>query len=251
MKIGIIAAPKAYKRRFFLREIFRIIKVEEVKSAANPFELVVGSLPFSEEKMKKMSARKAERLLLDAKNRLERLGAEDIVCCGFLKNLCREKEILSDMAADDRGDRLFLMMMPICIRETAKKCGTNLLDTSVCIRTDKAGRISEYLMQSLCFDTKNIVLCTRNKEQAQKICDRFFEETGLLVRNVGFEESPGGIVIDTEKGCVSFGRDLFVSEVDMGFDLFGYSVKHQEIAALLKDYKPHTLEWKYSYKSGD
>lgn len=249
MKIGIITTPKAYKRRFFLSGIFGKIKVEEVKSSANPFELVVGVLPISREKLKKMTARKMERLLLNAKDRLRRFGAENIVYTDFIKNLCCEKGILRDVTSDDSGDKLFLTMIPRCIRETAKKCGMNLLDTSVCIRTDKAGRISEYLMRSLCFDTKNMLLCTKNKETAQKICDTFFEETGLLVRNIGFDEKPGEIVIDIEKRYVSFGKDLYVNAVDMGFDLDGYSVKHQEIAAFLKGYKPDSPEWKYSYSS--
>ncbi len=247
MKIGIIATPKAYKRRFFLWEILKIIKIEEIKSAANPFELIMGVIPLSDVRLKKMSPQKAERLLLNAKDRLKRFGAEKVLYTDFIKNVCREKGILRDMTTDDSGDKLFLMLMPRCIRETAKKCGMNLLETSVCIRTDKAGRISEYLMKSLCFDTKNIVMCTKNKEHAQKNCDSFFEETGLLVRNIGFNEVPNGIVIDTEKRSVSFGRDLYVNEVDMGFNLDGYIVKHREIAAILKGYKPDNLKWKYSY----
>ena len=249
MKIGIIVPPKAYKRGFLLKRILRIISVEEVKNAANPFELWIARVPFGEEKLKRMSPLRLENLLIRAKNKLNRLNPNGIVYDEFIKDLCIQKSILLGAAKNSVGDMLFLRMMPDCIRETAKKCKINLLDTAVCIREPKAGRISEYLMQELCFDTKKIVLATKDKEDSQKVCDRFFEETGLFVKNVAFDElPPWGIVIDIEEGMVSFGKDLYVKAVDLGFKLGDCNVRQREILALLKGYTPQKLKWMYSYE---
>ena len=248
MKIGIVAPPKAYKRGLTLKRIFRVVSIEELKILSNPFDLVIGEIPILEEKLKTMPRQKLERWIVDAKNKLRRFGTEEIVFTDFIKTLCHGKGIFQKSQNAENGDLLFLKMLPGCIRETAKKCSIDLMNEGVCIRESKAGRISEYLMQELCFDTKTIVLATKDPEGSKKVCNHFFEETGLFVKTVDFEDIHQKIVLDVDLKMVRFRKDLYVNAVDMGFDMEGYGVRQRDILSAIKGYTPKELKWEYRYK---
>lgn len=248
MKVGLVTQPRTYTGRIFLKRILGIRIKEEIKSALNPFDLVVGIVPFSEYRLKKMKGSRLETVIRKQQLYLSGCDVKKFVYSDFLKGLCKEKRVLLDEVGDEAGNAVFLKLSPICVRHTAKKCGMDLMNALVCIRDVKAGRISEYLMRELCFDTKNLVLCTQNKEHAENICEEFFEETGFLVNTLDYCIPKADICIDVDLGEISFGPDLYVRTLDMGFELNGHEVRHTEIAACLPEMWTSEIRWRYSYK---
>lgn len=247
MKIGLITEPKAYTGKIFFKRILGAGIREEIKNSDNPFEAVVQVLPFSKKKLMGMSPVKLKKRIKREQQRLYRCGIEKIVYSVFIKELCRDKNVLmADITSN--GDKVFLSLVPRCIRETAKKCGINLISSSICIRDIKMDRISEYLMQELCFDTKNLAISTQNIHRARMICDRFYEETGLLVDVSESFEKLANICIDVDLAEVSVGNDLIIRNVDFGFDLCGYDAQHMDFAPYLPEFKPEKIKWCYSYK---
>lgn len=248
MKVGLVTQPRTYTGRIFFKRILRIKIKEEIKNAANPFDLVVGIVPFSEFRLEKMKRSRLETIIRKQQQYLSSCGIKKIVYSDFLKGICKEKGVLLGEVDDETGNVVFLKLAPVCVRQTAKKCGIDLMNALVCIRDVKAGRISEYLMRELCFDTKSLVLCTQNKEHAENICEEFFEETGFLVNTLDYCIPKSDICIDVDLGEISFGPDLYVRTFDMGFELNGYEVKHTEIAACLPKLCTSEIRCQYSYK---
>lgn len=248
MKLGLVTQPKTYTGRIFLKSILGIAIKEEIKHPSNPFELKVGILPFSEAMLNRMPPRRLEKVIKKQQIRLKRCGVEKIVYSDFLKKICGEKTILKEYVDDNCGNILFLKLLPIFIRQTAEKIGIDLINATICIRDSKAGRISEYLMRELCFDTKNLEVCTRERVRFEAVCDRFYEETGLLVKVLDWDMVTADVCIDVDLLELRFGRDLFVRTIDMGFDLDGYVVRHRDIAACLDKFEPDKIKCCYSHK---
>ena len=109
-------------------------------------------------------------------------------------------------------------------------------------------RISEYLARDMCFDTKNIIISTKTKEQANRFCEDFYDETGLWVRVTDYSDATGGIYIDVDKAEIGFGKNLYVRSIDFGFDFSGYSVNQQDALVHLRGFKRDKIKWCYDYK---
>ena len=246
MTIGLVTQAKESQRQNFLKRLLRKKLKKMEKGDKNPFDLIVETIPFSEETLEKMSSYHLEKLITKHYKHLKLCEVDEIIYSDFLEKILMEKSILP---YQQTGQNLFfLKKAPDCIRYTAEKCGIDLLKSTICIREFNAGRISEYLMRELCFDTKKIVLCTKNKKSAKAMCDRFYEETGLLVNIFDYDEKTADICIDTDANELKFGADLYVRDADLGFDFGGYPVSNMRAAGFLTEFTPQKIAWIYSHK---
>ena len=246
MTIGLVTQKKECKRQNFLKKLTRKKSRKIEAGTENPFDLVVEVIPFCEESLEEMSSYRLEKLIMKHCKHLEKYKVDQIIYSDFLEKMFARKNLLG---YQQTGQNLFfLKKAPDCIRHTAEKCGIDLLKSTICIREFNAGRISEYLMRELCFDTKRITLYTQNKKIAQIICGRFYEETGLLVNTFDYDEKSADICIDTDANEVKFGPNLYVRDADLGFDFGGYRVSNMRVAGLLTEFKPQKIVWIYSHK---
>lgn len=246
MTIGLVTQIKECRRQNFLRRLLRKKFKKMKKGDKNPFDLIVEVIPLSKETLEEMSSSRLEKLITKHCKYLKHCSVDQIIYSDFLEKILRAKNILPYQQTVQ--NLFFLKKSPDCIRYTAEKCGIDLLKSTICIRESNAGRISEYLMRELCFDTKRIVLCTKNKKTAKDICDRFYEETGLLVNVFDYDEKSADICIDADANEVKFGATLYVRDANLGFDFGGYRVSNMRLAGLLTGFEPQKIEWTYSHK---
>lgn len=248
MIIGLVSEPKVYTRKILIRGMLGLSVSDKVTNAENPFDLEVGILPFSRRQMDKMSARSLSARIIKLKKRLIHKGAQQVLISRGLKKLCDGKGIVLEELSDINGKNLFLRLAPFCIRELSKKCGIDLMKKPVCIRDAEMDRISEYLMRALCFDVKNLTICTKSKGRALRICEAFYDETGFLVRVADSLPKDAAITIDVDRCALLIGRDLCVTEAEFGYNLGGYDVSHTDVAVCLPDFTLGATEWVFSYK---
>ena len=243
MNLGLITEPKVYTRKMFFKRLFGILIKDRIEKEENPFRIEVRVLPLKVKTIEKMPKKRLKRYIKKASEELSKSGAEKIVFSKFLRSFGLENN------QDDYKEReLFLKLAPLCIRQTAPLCGVDLMRESVCIRAIKMDRISEYLARDMCFDTNNIIINTKTKEQANRFCEDFYDETGLWVRVTDYSDATGGIYIDVDKAEIGFGKNLYVRSIDFGFDFSGYSVNQQDALVHLRGFKRDKIKWCYDYK---
>ncbi len=248
MIIGLVTEPKTYTRKILIKRFLGIRICDNIKNPSNPFELYAELLPFSNKRLEAMSCRRLRRLLDKQLQRLKKRGVTKFMLSDYLYRLCLSKNIDTSLFSNGHGEKLFLMILPLCIRQTAKKHNINLLLSSICISDTKMDRISEYLMRELCFDTKKLVLCTDNTVSAKKFCESFYDETGLWVEVISAINSDTDIVIDVNRCELRIGRDLFVRDAGFGFDFCGYKINQCDIASLLQSPDTANIRWIFSYE---
>ncbi len=248
MIIGLVSEPKAYTRKIFIKALLNIPVKDTVADGKNPFDLEVRILPLSKKRMNKMSAEKLCSKILKLKKTLHLRGAEKVIISRGLKKVCLRKGIMPEKLSDVNGKNLFLKLAPFCIRELSKKCQIDLMHRPVCIRDNEMDRISEYLMRALCFDVKNLTICTKNSSRAHAVCEAFYDETGFLVRVCDQPPKNAVITIDVDRCMLTVGSDLYVSEAEFGYDLGGYDVSHTDVAVCLPNFEVKNAEWIFNYK---
>ncbi len=248
MKIGIVTEPPNYTGKTFWRRILNIPRRKEIKNNHNPFELIVLEIPIPLNSILELKPRKLERKLTNYRQSLLKKGIDRVIFSKFIKEVCKEKNIFFEDIYNKLQNEYFLRVSPLCIRDTAKQCSIDLMRESVCIRSAKLDRISEYLMQQLCFDTNNIFLSTQNIKEANALCEQLYDETGLLIKVLEYPKEYGRICIDTDTAEISFDKNLHIRELDLGFDLGGYEASQTEIAAFLKDFAVQKPRCIYSHK---
>ncbi len=227
-RIGIITGhPTKPKRRFFGG-----YTKEAILSEKNPFSLTVVYVPFGEDELRELTGRKAEKILTKAKKLLSEPVDHIVLSDGFDNFFQNEQQWLKSAARLE-----FLSAAPGCIRRISAECGMNLMDAKVCIRDSESDRISETLMKKLCFDTKSMVLCTKDRERGKVICEKFLDETGMVVPVVrGFQDSRADVVIDADRGEIRFGKSVRIDGILLDFELGGANVDSLRVAACLGDF---------------
>ncbi len=249
MIIGLVSEPKDYTRKILIKGLLGIEIRDRIISEQNPFELEVGILPFSKKRMDRMSPQRFTDKILKVKKRLIKHGAEKVIISRKIKNLCEAKGIRINELSDVDGKKLFLRLIPFCLREITKKCGIDLMSKPVCIRDTEMDRISEYLMRALCFDVKNLIVCTKNTERAYAVCEAFYDETGFWVHVADDAFCSAAITIDVDNALLSVGRELCICEAEFGYELEGYDASHTDLAVCLSDISVGKAEWVFNYKS--
>ena len=226
MLIGIISEHTDEKKSIF--NIFkRKYKVEKIDACGLPCELVAVRIRCHSKEKSVQICREIEAAAI----KLRESGAKRIVLSEYLK---KYKSGLSKIFSE--GSSEFYRCFPDCVRVVAKKCGLNLLNTEICIRADKVDRISEYLLHSLCYDTKKLAIFTSDTLGAETLCDRFCEDTGLSVRILPNMDANAEILIDVDKITVKFGNSILVDGIEFDFEIEEYSVDILDIMACLKGF---------------
>ena len=240
MVIGVVTEPKKNTKRLTLQRIFGYISVKSVLCRENPFDLLIAILPYSEKELIRKKDQKVKKLTEKAKRKLVKKGAQEIVFSVFMNEKYNGHK--------NEAKELFFKYAPQCIRKTTNEMKTNLFESRVCIRDSKMERISENLINQLCFDIKNLVLITENTQKAQKLCERFYDETGLLVEVREGQPQRFDVLIDVDKGCIRFGSDLAVCGADMGYNFFGYNIDQLDVAVAAKDVERLPRAWIFDHK---
>jgi len=227
VRIGVIAMrPKKNKKSFLKR-----YKKEIINHEKNPFELIVIIIPYSEEQFEDMADCRRQKVISKAKRQLLNDMVDDVIFTkGLYKYAAGDKNLLS------MRNKLFLSIIPLCIKTMVPKCGMTFPLNEICIIDSKLERINEYFLEEICYDAKALKLCTQNTETATSLCERFYDETGLPVQIVkDLKKSYVDILIDTENARIKFGKDLIIDGAELDLYTAGYEVDFLEIAACVKN----------------
>ncbi len=233
VSIGLITERLTKERKY----IFEGCKKKVIYSDKNPFELIVGEIPFSRERMPSVKERVLVRYVKKAEKLLKGNGAESIVLSDNIKGSLVDWERFERNTQQKRD--IFLHTVPHAIRQFAPGCGVDLMEARVCIRDSKMDRISEYLMRELCYDIKNLVICTQNEKDGADLCEQFCDETGMPIKICkNISHGAVDVFIDVDNGFVRIGRDIVIDGIKLDFDLGGYAADSLEIASYIKDFNP-------------
>ncbi len=248
MTIGLVTEPKSYTRKHFFCKILKLRLSEKVENTDNPFILYAEILPFSSRDFERLSPKRLKNIIYKKIRLFKKNGITKLILSDYIFKLCNAKGIDMSSFANGDGRGLFLSLLPLCLRQTAKKAGIDLFLANVCIRDSKLDRISEYLIRQLCFDTKKLYLCTQNLKPAHKFCESFCDETGLwidVIDKIGFHCD---VMLDVDNYRLRIGNDLSVCDARFGFNFCGYNVCHTDVAALLTQHSLQPTDWVYSYE---
>ncbi len=246
MLIGLVTEPLLNTRKNWFKRLFRIKTYKKIQNIEAGIDVFAVELPYSIKELNAKTHIGLERYFNKIVERLEKQMVATVLSDG-LKELCQSKGILQRQIDDSKPKKLFLKLCPDCIRQTAKLCGFQLIDSVLCIRDTKMDRISEYLLRELCYDVNNIVVCTKNRVAAEEICERFYDETGLLVRVLD-AEMVSDIIVDVDNAVVLIKKDLYIKSADLGYDFQGYKVNHLEFAQIINKKEFNNIKWNYSYE---
>jgi len=243
----IIGVVTEAKDKNILQRIFKFLNVKIIETEENPFKLVMVSIPYSKQKLEKVSLRRISQLLKKSVKKARKSGAEKVIWSQPIMRLMCEKGLEMPEAFLSDGKLFFLRLAPACIRQTAAETGEKLIYQSVCISDSKMDRISEYLLRELCYDTKRMTVVTQNRDRAERFCEAFFEESGLWVEVRSDLPKQAGILIDVDGGFIRFGNALYIRDIDFGYKLFECDVKSIDIAACFREAAVLKFKGIYSY----
>ena len=231
MLIGIISESTNEKKRVL--GMLKRRKIEDVVAGTLPCRIIATEI-FC--RGKKISGK-----IENAAQRLRENGAERIILSRGLKKY-RDMVNHKIWMGEDELYRCF----PDCVRVVSEKCGINLLKSEVCISATKMDRISEYLLQNFCYDTKKITIYTEDSEAAETVCGKFYDDTGLSVhisRDIKKADS-ADILVDVDKRNVRIGRNIVVDHAEFDLNIEKYSIDVLDIVTCLKGF-----DWVNTIKS--
>lgn len=220
MRIGIIA-----ERRIKPKNLFKRYCTETVNSTKNPFELIIARIPYSVERLSRISPKRVEKAVLKAGQILKDSGIDKIIFSSLLREY-------SDIQTAGNA-QVFTRIIPDCIRNVAPKCGINPPDCKICIRADKMDRITEYLATELCYDTRKLILCVSDNGDASGFRERFFDETGAFAEISCGDRTDADILIDLTVPSVRIGRDILIDGIELDLDMGGCDVNFFDVATYI------------------
>lgn len=229
MRIGLISERVFGGRKMLFDRGYALEKFEICDGMAEVFAVTI---PFSEERLEKTSPRRISKSVDGALLRLKDEGVDAVVFSVALKKLLKPKS-----AERPCGKEMLCLLAPDCIRGFAKKCGLELHRACVGISGDETGKICEYLTEALAPYVRTIRLCCENTATAKRLCDKAFDDTGMLmsVCDDKFDSGRDDVFIDTRRGTVRIGRDLTLDGAEFDMDLKGYRADTSDVAACLLD----------------
>ena len=236
MLIGIISECIGKKKRFenFLGRKYTL---DKISNESNPFDALAVVFPYSVEEIKAMQEKRCERILKKAMLQLLENNVDKIILSNQLREYIPNIRSLCEIDIIADGTQVFYRYIPDLIRKTAEKCSISLMNARVCIRASSADRITRYLINSLCYDTKYISMMTNDLRGARELRDELAEETGLFLNVIrsGDADNPiCDILADVENNRVRIGRNVIVDGIEFGFDTQPYMVQSIDIAACLR-----------------
>ncbi len=224
MRIGVISAQKKNEKK----TLFKRYKISQ-ETVGSLFEAVIAEVPYSEEKLKRLSPARAETVIGTAKRLLEKSKVDKIIFLSELKEYQENNEQNKFLLA---RKKLFAEIAPECIRKNAPQKKIVLPECEICIRDSEWGRITESLLTELCFDARRLSVVTSKNEMAEAFAKVFFEEHGLkisVLRDIG--DSSAEIVADFDFQKVTIDGDSVFDSETFFFEIHGFSVNLFEIAA--------------------
>ncbi len=248
MTIGILTQPKSYTRKYLFKRLLKLCTYELISDDANPFDIYAEILPYQNKNLEKMTAFQLEKLINKSLISLKNRGIANVILSKYLYGLCQAKGVSTCAFANGIGKKIFLKLMPLCVRQITKKSGINLFTSNICISDSKMDRISEYLMRELCFDTKKLYLCTQNLKSANAFCESFYDETGLWINVCDRLSFYCDVILDVDNCQIKVGHDLFVRNADFGYNFYGYDICQTDTAAFISSPDLTRISWVYSYE---
>lgn len=234
MHIGIVSEYTGEKKKFYLKKYV----TEIISDERNPFEFTAVRLPYTADRIIKMTEKRRMLLVKKAVILLKKAGISHIVLTNGLKKYSNEIMAVCGGISVADGRKEFYKYIPDAVRIAAKKCSIELLDAKVCISTIRADRITEYLLRELCYDIKNLTVCTEDAENAKMLCRDFSEETGFFPKiTSAVQNSPNkaDVLIDLDNNRVRIGRNVVIDGVEFDFNLNDFEVNMLDIALCLPD----------------
>jgi len=196
--------------------------------------------------LREMNEKKLSRMMEKAETLVGANNVKKVFYSPLLEEVC---QIDNSDEVRKAKKRIFEKWVYPCVIENSEKCGINLMDGKVCIRSDNPEKISEVLIQKFCLETKRLSLCTGNRKKAQVICEKLLENYGMTPAVVSKAESESvDVLIDADEGFVRIGRNLTIDGVAMDMDLHGFSIDPVAITAYIGDFA--VTDRKISYFSG-
>ncbi len=219
-------------------------KKEFIISPENPFEVVGIRLPCSLGQFEKLKLKNQKKLVKRAKKKLEKDNVTEIIFSKDIRKYC-----LFDGLFEEKRKQIFLSLVPEHIRALTEKCGIKLPVDEICIKNTRMDRINGYFLDEICYDAARIKICTENTEKAKKICERFYDDTGLLVRVTKVPETvDADIFIDADIMRLRIGTDILIDGDEFEMLVGDYLVDGLDALACVRnvDFRKRIL----SYFSG-
>lgn len=246
--IGLLSETKDNETaKHFLMRFLGKSKYEIYANEANPFEMGVLCLPYTEKQLVKLRPLRLEMVIDNATRQLKVRGAERIVLSEPLYNACRSAGLAAYEPQRTERRRVFFELVPELVRKAADDCGLNTLEALICINDLKMGGVGERLIRALCYDTKRLVLCTQMRMKAERFCEEFYDDTGLSVSVSDRYVNKTDILIDIDNDLLRIGKDLYVVGADFGFDFGDYRVNPLDAVACSPPTKTERVTCVYNY----
>jgi len=139
------------------------------------------------------------------------------------------------------GEQAFYRLIPQAVQRAYPMLNTEKLKSKLGISDRGMSKITEYLIDRLCFDSKYISVYTDNLRAAAVLRDEVFDRTGLTI-GVGLLNAANNntdVFIDVDRRKIRIGRDIFVDGFEADIGLEGYDVDSLELCECfgLKDIK--------------
>lgn len=239
MRIGIVSECIREEEKALKRFWIRKYVTETISDINNPFEVVVLKLPYTLEKIRTMSGKRRASVFRKTVGFLEKEAVDSVVLSNGLKDYQNEIACICQKFSVADGFKLFYKFVPDAVRRISDRCSLKLLDAKVCISSMQEDRITEYLVREMCYDIKNLTICTNDVKRVKLFCDDFAKETGFFPRVVDINNCASrkvaDIFVDIDENKVRIGRNVVIDGVNFDFKLNGYPVNMLDIVACLKE----------------
>lgn len=230
MKIGILSEcqrqnDSGRRTSFWKKPLWGVEVIDECK---NGFCLTAVQLPYTLEQLGAVSEKKRQAAIRRGCDILLSYGVNRAVYTAGLKQIYTPADAENIQIL--QSGELFYRLLPDLVRRLAKKCQVSRLSARLGISDAGLGRITQRLMNELCYDARYIQLYTSNLAQGEELSAMFSDEFGIPV-TVSQPESfhRCDILIDLDNRRVRVGRDLVVDGLELDFEVGGYEVDTMEI----------------------
>ncbi len=195
-------------------------KKEFVRFPETYFEVIGIRLPCTLRQFEKLKPKTQKKLVEKAKKKLAKDNVTEIIFSKALKKYCS-----FDGLFEEKRKQIFLSLLPECMRTLTGKCGIKLPVNEICIKNFWMDRINGYFLDEICYDAAKIRICTENTEKAKNICERFYDDTGLLVKVTGIHETvDADVFIDADIMRLRIGTDILIDGNEFEMSLGNYLV---------------------------
>ena len=197
-------------------------------------EALIVTLPLTAEKMQNTGEEKLRKVLVLALKELKMWGVTRAVFTRELKQVY-STDVSGAGVQIVTGEQAFYRLIPQAVKRVNAILNKEKLSSKLGISDRGMSKITEYLIDKLCFDSKYISVYTDNLPAAAALREEVFDRTGLTIdvaNTLDVSNNPD-IMIDVDKRKVRVGRDFFVDGFEVDAEIEGYDVDSLELAECL------------------